>query len=165
MQGQAPLPAETVAEIERLAAEGVSANQIAKRLGCSRSTVVKYAPKGSFDRSQTAAAIEAHRVDAAARRAAVSEELLTVAAQLVRRMGSEYLSFGWFGKDGEYRQRMHDLPPAGEMRQLAGALSSLMATHLRLVQHDSDGGVTDAENALDGFMQAVAQRVQELDSE
>lgn len=161
----AALDPTVIAEIQRMAADGVSAYRISKTLHVSAYSVQKYAPAGSFDRKGTEAAVKAHKLDAAARRAAISEQLLTVAAQLVHRMGSEYLTMGWFGKDGDYREHLHDLPPAAEVRQFAGALSSLMATHLRLVQHDSDGGVTAAESALDGFMNAVAQRVAELEPE
>lgn len=160
-----PLDPSVVAEIQRLAAEGVSAYRIAKDLGVSPWTVNKYAPRGSFDRSKTAIAVEAHKVDAAARRAAISEELLAVAARIVQRMASDHLSFGWYGKDGDYHEKLLDEPPPADMRQFAGALSSVMATHLRLVQHDSDGGRAAAESALDGFMNAVAARVAELEQD
>ncbi|HEY1820425.1 MAG TPA: helix-turn-helix domain-containing protein [Trebonia sp.] len=156
------LSAKKIETIRHLAADGRSLSSIARELHVSPSTVHKYARPGSFERTQTAAAVQAHQLDAAARRAAISERLLTIVDQLADRMGSEYLSFGWFGKDGEYRHRTHPLPPAGEMRQFSGALSSLMATHLRLVAQDSDGGLSDAVSVLDGFMDAVAERAAEI---
>lgn len=152
-----------IADIRRLAGEGRSLSSIARELGVSAGSVHKYAPPGSFERGQTAAAVEAHKLDAAGRRAAISEQVLTVVEQLLERMGGPYLSFGWFGKEGLYHEKEHPLPPAGEMRQFAGSLSSLMATHLRLVAHDADGGLSEAESAIDGFMDAIAQRARDLE--
>lgn len=150
-----PTPPEVVAEIRKLAGKGVPRNEIARRLGINGRTVSRYAAPGSFDRSGTKAAVQAHKLDAAARRAALSEQLLTVAEQLAERMGAEYLSFGWFGKEGTYRQRKHALPPAGEMRQFSGAFSSLMATHLRLEQFRLADDHDDAKDAIIAFGDAI----------
>ena len=150
-----PLAPETIEEIRRLAAAGVGRNRIAQLVGCSVGTVTRHAPAGSFDRSATAAAVKAHQLDAAGRRAAISEQLLTVVEQLAERMGAEYVSFGWFGKEGTYRQKKLPLPPAGEMRQFAGSLSSLVATHLRLEQFRLGDDHDDAKDAIIAFGNAI----------
>lgn len=147
----------TITEIRRLASAGSSLSSIARELGVSLASVHKYAPKGSFDRSATAAAVKAHQLDAAARRAEISQRLLGIIEQLAQRMGAEHTSFGWFGKDGTYRQKTHPLPPAAEMRQFAGALASLAATHVRLEQFQAGDEHQDARDAIIAFGNAVRE--------
>lgn len=61
-----------------LVSEGLSCNAVAKRLGVSPSTISRHAKAAglSFERSQTARAVEAARMDAAGRRAEVGAALL-----------------------------------------------------------------------------------------
>ena len=157
----AALDPQKVAEIRRLAAEGATAYRIAKTVGVSPSSVQRYAPPGSFDRSKTAAAVKAHKLDAAGRRAAVSERVLAVMEQLADRMGAEHLAFGWYGKDGDYHEKTLDLPPAAEMRQFAGAFSSLATTHMRLEQFNLGDEHQDARDAIISFGDAVREMVRD----
>jgi hypothetical protein len=160
-----PLPAETVAEIVRLAGEGLGRNEIARRVGVSVAAVTRHAPEGSFDRAATAEAVKARQVDMAERRGRLASDLLDEVARLLADMRSGHLAFGWYGKDGDYRERQLDEPPPADKRALAGAASSLLSQHLRLVDHDSDGGVAQAEAVIDAFMDAVAHRARELGAE
>lgn len=157
-----PLSARSIKAIRRLAVEGKSLGAIAREVGCSRASVSKYAPPGSFDRTRTEAAAKAHQLDAAAKRALLAERTADIALRITERMVDEYVSFGWFGKDADYQEKTTVEPPAAEMRAFAGALSSLTSQHLRLVDHDSDGGLDEARSVLDGFMDAVARRAGEL---
>jgi hypothetical protein len=160
-----PLPAETVAEIVRMAQEGAARNEIARQLGVSTMAVTKYAPEGSFDRSSTLAAVKARQVDMAARRSQIALRLLEEIDRLLDDMRGDHLVFGWYGKDGDYHDKLLNEPPPGDKRALAGAVTSLMGTHVRLVDHDSDGGVAQAESVLDAFMDTVAQRAAEIRGE
>lgn len=156
------LSARSIKTIVRLAGEGTSLGGIAREVGCSRSTVAKYAPSGSFDRSRTQAAAKAHQLDAAAKRALLAERTADLALRITERMADSHLTFGWFGKDGVYEEKTLPEPPAAELRAFAGALASLTTQHLRLVDHDGDGGLDEARSVLDGFMDAVARRAGEL---
>lgn len=160
-----PLSAEQIAEIVRLAAEGLGRNEIARRLVVSVAAVSKHAPVGSFDRSATAAAVKARQVDMAARRSELASDLLDEVARLLADMRAGHLAFGWYGKDGEYRFKKLEEPPPADKRALAGAASSLLSQHLRLVDHDTDGGVAQAESVLDAFMDSVAERAAEIRGE
>lgn len=157
-----PLPAVTVAEIVRLAGERVGRNEIARQLGVSVDSVTRHAPAGSFDRSATAAAVKARQVDLAARRSELAVRLLDEVSRLLDDMRGGHLVFGWYGKDGTYRDRHLDEPPPGDKRALAGAASSLLSQHLRLVDHDSDGGLAHQESVIDQFMGMIADKAREL---
>jgi hypothetical protein len=158
-----PLSAQTIAEIRDLAASGTARNDIARRLGISAATVTKYAPAGSFDRSATEAAVKAHKIDASARRAILAERFAEEAERLLDDMRAGHLAFGWYGKDGDYRYRQLDEPPPADKRALMAAAATAIDRHLRLVDHDSDGGLDEARSVLDGFMDAVARRAAGLD--
>lgn len=157
-----PLSAEQLEQIRTLAGTGMSTAQIGRIVGCSRQSVSRHAPVGALDRSRTAAAVKAFKVDAAARRAALAERLLLEADALLDDMRSEHLAFGWYGKDGDYRDTTLTEPPPGDKRALMAAATTAIAQHLRLVDHDSDGGLDEAKSVLDGFMEAVARRANEL---
>lgn len=158
------LPAETIAEIRSLAGAGKGRNEIARELGVSVAAVSRYAPAGSFDRTATAAAVKSRQVDMAERRARLASDLLDEVARLLADMRAGHLAFGWYGKDGDYHEKHLDEPPPADKRALAGAASSLISQHLRLVDHDSDGGVAQAKSVLDKFMDAIAERANELDA-
>lgn len=73
-----PITEEVRARILELARGGMSCNGIAREVGVSPSTVSRAAKKAgvSFDRAQTAKAVEAAKVDVAALRAELALELL-----------------------------------------------------------------------------------------
>lgn len=158
----AELPSETVAEIQRLAAEGVGRNEIARRLGVSSSTVTAHAPAGSFDRTASAAATKARQLDMAARRAELAANLLSDAERLREQLWEPHLAYAFGGKDNDYNEHELAEPGPADKRALISSVSTAMAAHLRLVDHDSDGGVAHAESVLDSFMDAVAQRAAEI---
>lgn len=161
----AELSSETVAEIRRLAAEGVGRNEIARRVGVSSSTVTAYAPAGSFDRGASAAATKARQIDMAARRAELAANLLADAERLREQLWRPHLAYAFGGKDNDYNEHELDEPGPADKRALMATISTAMAAHLRLVDHDSDGGVAHAESAMDRFMDAVAQRTAEIRGE
>jgi hypothetical protein len=157
-----PMPAETVSEIRELAAAGVARNEIARRLRVSATTVTKYAPPGSFDRSVTAKAVRAHSMDMAARRAELAQNLLRDAERLREQIWQPALVYNFGGKDNTYEEHLLQEQPVDGKRTLMQAATTAMNAHLRLVDHDSDGGMGEAKSVLDGFMDAVARRAGEL---
>jgi hypothetical protein len=157
-----PTPAAMVERIRELAAGGMARNEIARTLQVSATTVTKYAPAGSFDRAATATAVKAHSVDMAARRAALAQAYLRDAERLREQMWQPTKVFAFGGKDNTYNEHPVDEPPVEAKRTLMQASTTAANAHLRLVDHDSDGGLDEAKSVLDGFMDAVARRAGEL---
>ena len=160
-----PLSAEKVAEIRRLAEAGLGRNEIAREAGVSVAAVTRHAPAGSFDRSSTAAAVKARQTDMAARRAVLAGKLLEDAERLRELLWKPSVVFAFGGKDNTYNEHAVDSPPFADKRTLMLSANTALMAHLRLVDHDSDGGVAHAESVLDQFMDAVAQRARELGAE
>ena len=157
-----PTPADVVEQIRLLAGTGLARNEVARRLGVSPRTVTKYAPAGSFDRAGTEAAVKAHSVDMAARRAALAQNLLQDAERLREQIWEPTTIYSFGGKDNTYNERAVDEPPFEAKRNLMQTVATAVTQHLRLVDHDSDGGLDEAKSVLDGFMDAVARRAAEL---
>lgn len=157
-----PLPAEVVAEIQRLAGEGSGRNEIARQLGVSAGTVTRHAPAGSFDRGGTAVAVKARQVDLAARRAELAALLLEDAAKLRAQLWQPHMAFAFGGKENTYNEHPLSEPTPADKRALISSAVTALTAHLRLVDHDSDGGLADAESVLDGFMNSIAQRAAEI---
>lgn len=158
----AELSGETIAEIRRLAGEGVGRNEIARRLGVSAGAVTAHAPAGAFDRSATAEAVRARQVDMAARRAELASNLLEDAARLREQLWVPALVYAFGGKDNDYNEHTLDEPSFADKRAIMSSVNTAMAAHLRLVDHDSDGGVAQATSVLDSFMDAVAERAAQI---
>jgi len=147
-----------IAEIRRLAAEGVGRNEVARRVGCAISTVTRYAPAGSFDRAATAAAVKARQTDLAARRAALAANLLADAERLREQMWQPGVVYAFGGKDNDYNEHPVDEPPAAEKRTLMQAATAAMTAHLKLIDHDVDNGVDEARDVA----KAIAEGLRRL---
>lgn len=157
-----PTAPDVIARIVELAKAGLARNEIARQLQVSATTVTKYAPAGSFDRAATQKAVRAHSVDMAARRAALAEQLLRDAERLRAQIWQPALVYNFGGKDNTYEEHTLQEQPVDGKRALMQTVATAMTTHLRLVDHDSDGGLDEARSVLDGFMDAVARRAAEL---
>lgn len=157
----------TDAELEAIRqhhAAGLSLNRTAKELGRAPSSV-RLASKRlglSWDRSKTEKAVKARQVDMAAERAELAADLLQDAKRLREQMWQPAVVFAFGGRDGDYSEHRVTEPPAADKRTLMQASTAALTAHLRLVDHDSDGGVAEARSVLDGFMDAVARRANEL---
>lgn len=157
-----PLGEDVIRSIRELAEAGVARNEIARRLQVSATTVTKYAPAGSFDRTGTALAVRAHQVDMAARRAELAQKLLDDAVRLREQIWKPTKIYNFGGKDNTYNERAVDEPPFDAKRTLIQAAATALTAHLRIIDHDSDGGLDEARSVLDGFMDAIARRAAEL---
>lgn len=157
-----PLGEDEIRRIVELAQAGLARNEIARRLQVSATTVTKYAPPGSFDRTGTALAVRAHQVDMAAKRAELAQRLLDDAARLREQIWKPTKIYNFGGKDNTYNEKTVDEPPFDAKRTLMQAATTALAAHLRIVDHDSDGGLDEARSVLDGFMDAIARRAAEL---
>jgi hypothetical protein len=135
--------------IRELAAAGVSRNDIAKDVGISTGSVTAVAKAigVSFDRTATAPAVEARRLDCKARRVALSERLLDEAEGILDQLHKPFKAFAFGGRDNTYNEAMLDRPPTGDIRNLVQAASTAIGRHIDLTKHDADTGV-EAETSL-----------------
>ncbi|MFD4111606.1 helix-turn-helix domain-containing protein [Streptomyces sp. NPDC058650] len=138
------------AEARRLFDEGLSCNAIAKRLKCSPSTVSRWArAEGlSFDRTQTAAAVEAHTVDLAAERLLLAEEMMAAGRVALQEIRGPVTVYNFGGKDNTFRQRKLDRAPMGMRREALTAAGIAFDKATRIVEKDN-GGLDQAVGVLD----------------
>jgi AcrR family transcriptional regulator len=158
----AGLSQETIARIRELAEGGMGRNEIARELGVSVGSVTAHAPAGAFDRSATMAAVKARQADMAERRAKLAADLLEDAERLRRQLWEPALVYNFGGKDNTYEEHELDEQPVDGKRTLMQAVSTAVAAHVRLIDHDGDGITEQAKSVLDGFMEAVAERAAQL---
>jgi hypothetical protein len=132
-----PLDPELVERIRQLADSGMSRDGIARELGVSRWSVDKYSPPGSFNRAATAAAVKAHQVDCAARRAVQRQRYLDIVDELQDRATAGYEHAQPAGAEGTVRRWTTSRPPARETSDLVKACTAASLAELKLAEHAS----------------------------
>lgn len=150
-----PVDQATRARVRELAADGWGRNRIAREVGLSGSTVsgiIRDAPDVSFDRTATAEATEAARVDAASRRAELSAALLEDAHRLRAQLWqpARHGSFG--GKENVWSEVTLDEPTFADKRAILAAVGNAVRDHVKLEQVDADGGAAEAGSMLADLM-------------
>lgn len=136
--------------VRALHAAGWTRNDIAKELGRSGSTISKIAAELGlgFDRKSVAAATEARRVDAKARRVALMHDLLDDANRLRKQMWTPCTIHAFGGRDNVYNSKKVDQPPFREQRDIMYAAGIAIEKSLRLDDHDGDAGADDAKSMI-----------------
>lgn len=152
-----PITADELEQIRRHHAAGLSLNATAKAVGRPLSTVRRAAVKAglSWDRSRTAAAVAAHAVDFAARRAAQQQRYLALVDEIQDRMAAEYEHAQPAGADGAVRRWTTERPPARDMADLMRAATAASNTEVRLADYRARDGGEDARNVVLEFGIAV----------
>jgi hypothetical protein len=128
------------ARLRDLHAQGLGRNQIARELGRSGQTISAAAAEMglSFDRGpQVAAATEAARTDAKARRAALALGFLEDAARLREQLFAACKVHNFGGRDNTYNEVLVQQPPFRDQRDIVLAAKSAMEAALRLVDYDA----------------------------
>lgn len=164
-------PAKPVTEAERIAvrelhAQGVSRNEMCKRLGRGGRTISRIAAELglSFDRSGSlAVATEVKKADAAARRARLQVDMLEAAEKLLVQMFAPAKVYNFGGKDNVYEERAHDEPPFRDKRDIASALTALVGSSTRLAEFDRGAGDTEQQSALVDLMGTLKRAWKEAD--
>lgn len=157
--GRKPVSSETRDRIIALARPGnMSQAAVAREAGVSRGTVAKVCreadPPITFDRSMTAAAVEAHSLDMKAERAKIAEKAVGEVHRLFGLLTSPHEVTHW-DKEGIMHRGTISLPTSGDVRNYATAIGILTDKHLVLVRHDSD----DRDRpAVEMFLNAVLGR-------
>jgi hypothetical protein len=144
--------------VRELAADGWGRNRIAREVGLSGSTVsgiIRDAPDVSFDRTATAEATEAARVDAAERRAELSLALLEDAHRLRAQLWQPCTVGAFGGRDNVWTETRLAEPTFADKRAILTAVGNAVRDHVRLEQVDSDGGAAEAGSMLADLMTGI----------
>lgn len=132
-----------------LFAAGASCRAIAAELGVAASTVSRWA-KGAgltFDRSQVAAAVQAHTVDLAAGRIRLAEKMLAASNRLLDELDGPYLVYSFGGRDNTYAE--HELARAPvEVHRNVVTTAGITFDKLTRVVETSGSGSEDARSML-----------------
>lgn len=134
---------------QELFTAGLSCRAIARELGVAPSTVSRWA-KGqrlSFDRAQTAAANEAHRVDLAAGRIRLARKMLDAAEDMLDDIDEPYLVHSFGGKDNVYSEHLLDSAPVEVRRNIITTAGITFDKLSRIVENTADGA-DDAKSML-----------------
>lgn len=157
-----PMNDETQAEARRLHGQGLSRNEIARRLDLDPSTVGRWAKKVGleFDRAQTAAAVKAHTVDLAAKRITLAEKMAAVAEKLLDEIDDPYLVYNFGGASNDYNEHLLDTAPI-EVKRSAVVTAGIAFDKLTRIVEKDGGGLEQAVGVLDqiadGFKAAAAK--------
>ncbi|MFZ3556460.1 MULTISPECIES: helix-turn-helix domain-containing protein [unclassified Streptomyces] len=148
------------AEIIRLHGEGHGRNEIARLTRRSQRTVSLIAEELGldFDRTATAVATEARKIDAKARRAALIDRAYTRAERLFDRLEADETSGYRFTATtvNGIETTTLDHVPGPEERSLATAAGQYLTQAAKLEAIDSDTGADDARSMLGKLMSGLA---------
>lgn len=154
------------ARVAELHAQGLSRGAIARDLGRSADTVGRIAAAANlpFDRAQTKKATEAKQVDNRARRAVLIEEAYEQARAVIARMAAAdgYDATGTATNGVTVVTRVA-LPPAHDLKALAGAFSTLTSSAARMEALDVTSGTEEAKGMLIELGQNLSIFVSEMD--
>jgi len=154
MAARRPITDDDRRRVAALHAEGLSRNEIARRIGRSMATVSKIAAELglSFDRTRTREATRAKVADARERRATLALKLLQLVEQEADAFNQPCTLHSFGGRDHTYRSRTVDRPPPRERRDMAATISLLVDKHVRLVELDADTGHGQAASLLGALL-------------
>ena len=135
-----PITDEDRRRVRELHAAGKGRNAIARELRRSGQTVSKLAGELglSFDRSETVAATEARKADAAALRAEEMLGALAAAKRLREELFAPCKAFNFGGKENTYNEVLLDQPTFEQQQKIAQSWALMVDKSMRLDLHDSD---------------------------
>lgn len=142
-------------QVEALHAEGLSRNEIARRIKRSGRTVSRIAEELglTFERGeQVKAATEARKLDAKARRAALAVALLDDAERLRQAVWAETKVFNFGGRDNTYAEQSLDEPPHADKLRLIQAAGIAVSKSLDLDKYDR---TDEALSGVDAWLAAM----------
>lgn len=155
-----------LAEILRLAREGVSRNAIAKQVKRSPDTVSRVCKDHgvSFDRAAPAAAIAARLIDLKAKRQALQIKLLDKADKLLDEIDEPHVYFNFGGKDNTYEEHEQPCPSPGDKRYLMQAATAAIKSQLDIDARDGDNGAEGAKSMIGAIAAGLEAAARELEA-
>ncbi|MFZ3471451.1 helix-turn-helix domain-containing protein [Streptomyces sp. 2.9] len=161
-----PITDKDRAAVRRLHAQGMSRNDIARKISRSPSTVSKIAaaidPPLTFDRAaEVETATRVRRADLAARRAELAITLQDAAEREVGRMTQPHLYFEWGGKDHTYDEKWQDEPTPADRRTMMATAGSALDRSLKLAPPREEAGEQSRSvigRLMDGLARNYAER-------
>ncbi|MEV2203749.1 helix-turn-helix domain-containing protein [Streptomyces fradiae] len=150
--------------VERLHAQSMSRNDIARQLDRSPATVSKIAKALglSFNRAaevETATAVR--KADLSARRAAFAERLQDIAEREADKLAAPTTYFAWGGKDHRYAEKVQPEPIPADRRAIMSTIATALDRSLKLVPPRDDAGAESRSVIADlmaGLARDYAQR-------
>jgi hypothetical protein len=145
----------------------VSITEQAARLGTSRTAIARRRKHLDItsDRTTTAAANEARRVDAAARRTELQHLLLEDAEKLRARLWKPYEYIDHGGKDYlEVRWTQNEPSPTDQLK-LMQAAGIAVDRSLKISDHDSDTGTIEAVSMLGDIAKLITDAAATMPAE
>lgn len=142
-------------QVQALHAQGLSRNDIARKMGRSGRTVSRIADALglTFERGEkTRAATEARKADAKVRRAALALALLEDAERLRQAMWAETRVFNFGGRDNTFAEQTLTEPPHADKLRLMQAAGVAIDKAVNLDKYDR---VDDSLNGVDAWLAAM----------
>ena len=137
--------------VRALHAEGLSRNDIARKLGRSGRTISRIAAELglTFERGpQVRAATEARKADARSRRAALAVALLDDAERLRGQLWQPAKVFNFGGKENTYNETTLNEPTFADKRNIMQAIGTAVDKSVKLDEYDADPGIDAAKSML-----------------
>ncbi|WP_224274066.1 helix-turn-helix domain-containing protein [Streptomyces sp. LS1784] len=159
-----PVTDEVRAEILRLQAEGLSRNEIMRRVDRSARVVTEtvHAAGLGFERSgQVQVATEARRIDLEARRVDLAHQLHEDAERLRAQLWEPATVYAFGGRDNEYNEHELSEPPPADKKALLGAAGMAIDRSLKLVPPKAGTGAEEALSMLGSLAAGIARYAEE----
>lgn len=144
-----PVDDKTRERARELIRDGVGRNDVARQLGIAAASVTMIAKAAGLDfsRSATAVAVEARRVDRAARRGLIIDRLYDRAERVMSRLEAELYTYTVI-VPGQGPEAVHEAdPPARDEKDLASAVGAYLSQAAKLEDIDGDSS-SDAKSML-----------------
>ena len=142
--------------VRELHAQGLSRNEIARQIQRSGKTVSRLAAEQglTFERGpEVAAATEARKVDAKARRAALALKLIDDAERLREQLFAPTLVYNFGGRDNIFEQAMIPKPSARDQQALMNAIGAAIDRSVKLDAYDR---ADEQMSAIDAWLEAMS---------
>lgn len=141
------------AEVLTLHGEGLGRNEIAKRAGVGAATVTKIVTEAglSFDRSTTAAATEARRVDLKLSMVELAEQILADTHRLRKQLWEPTKVINFGGRNNTLAETTIPEPLFVDKKNIMAAVTMGFDRVLRMHVMNDDHGVDTAKSMLAGL--------------
>lgn len=165
-----PIDAKDRAAVKRLHKQGKSRNDIARAIKRSPSTVSKIAaaftPPLTFERgAEVVAATEARRIDLAARRVALAEQLHQDAEKLRTQLWEPCTVGAFGGKDNIWNDTRLEQPTFADQRNILAATGTAIQQSLKLQPAEGGEGADQVRSMLGTLGEVLTQAAADADDD